>query len=80
MVPMRFKYRSTDGTNTVLDANPKAADKTHSKIGGFAEQVEFEPKRRILPKVLQIDLVQQLTLMSVYDALEDAFRPITPLK
>ena len=42
------------------DSDPKAADKTYSKIGGFIEQFAFEPKRfRIPPKVAsQIDLVQ----------------------
>ncbi len=51
-----------------------AEDKTYSKIGGFIENFEFNPKKfRIPPKVAQqIDLVQQLTLMSVADALEDA--------
>jgi len=54
--------------------NPKAIDKTYSKIGGFIEGFEFKPKLfRIPPKVAtQIDLVQQFTLMSVAEALEDA--------
>ncbi len=60
--------------NLFWSANRKEADKTYSKIGGFIEEFVFEPKKfRIPPNVAsQIDLVQQLTLMSVSDALADA--------
>lgn len=49
-------------------------DKTYSKIGGFLERFTFNPKRfRIPPKVAKrIDVVQQITLESTYEALVDA--------
>ena len=53
-------------------SDPTEPDKTYSKIGGFIK-AEFKPKDfRIPPSVAtQIDLVQQIALMSA-DALEDA--------
>ena len=56
------------------DQDQKAPDKTYSKIGGFLDGFVFEPKRfRIPPKMAaHIDIVQQIALCSVADALDDA--------
>ncbi|MEZ4317290.1 MAG: SDR family NAD(P)-dependent oxidoreductase [Myxococcota bacterium] len=57
-----------------FDEDHDAPDRTYTRIGGFLEDFEFEPKRfRIPPKVAnQVDPVQQITLTAVADALADA--------
>jgi malonyl CoA-acyl carrier protein transacylase len=54
--------------------NRDAPDLSYTSIGGFIDSFEFKSKDfRIPPKVAaQLDPVQQLTLASVADALEDA--------
>ncbi len=56
------------------DPDPKAPDKTYSKIGGFVRDFVFDPlKYRIPPSVAQLmDRSQQLAVACVGDALEDA--------
>ncbi len=51
-----------------------APEKSYSRIGGFIKSIRFDAKRfRIPPKTLDaIDEVQQLALLAVADALEDA--------
>ncbi|MCB9679701.1 MAG: SDR family NAD(P)-dependent oxidoreductase [Alphaproteobacteria bacterium] len=57
-----------------FDEDRDAPDRTYTRIGGFLDGFEFEPKRfRIPPKVAgQVDPVQQITLTAVADALADA--------
>ena len=56
------------------DENKQATDKTYSKIGAFLEDIPFDSKKfRIPPSVAsQVDIVQQITLSAVADALDDA--------
>jgi phosphopantetheine--protein transferase-like protein len=56
------------------DPDPKAPDKTYTKIGGFVTDLGFDPlKYRIPPAVArQMDLTQQMAVTAVADALEDA--------
>ena len=56
------------------DPDPKAEDKTYSKIGAFLKGFVFSSKKfRIPPRVAaQVDPVQQIALESVAEALEDA--------
>ncbi|MCP4806816.1 MAG: SDR family NAD(P)-dependent oxidoreductase [Proteobacteria bacterium] len=56
------------------DADKGAPDKTYAKIGAFVRDFVFNSKKyRIPPKVSkQIDVVQQMTLEAVGQALEDA--------
>jgi len=57
-----------------------APDKTYSRIGGFLEDIPFEPKRfRIPPKTLaSIDDTQKLALTAVAAALADAGLEVFP--
>ena len=61
-------------TDLYFDEDRDTPDKTYTKIGGFIKDFKFNSKRfRIPPKVArQVDPVQQITLESVADALEDA--------
>ncbi|MBI4965598.1 MAG: SDR family NAD(P)-dependent oxidoreductase [Desulfomonile tiedjei] len=54
--------------------DPKAPDKTYTKIGGFITEFKFDPlKYRIPPAVAQkMDRTQQLAVTCVADALADA--------
>ncbi len=56
------------------DADPKAKDKTYSKIGAFVQDFRFDPlKYRIPPGVAaQMDTVQQLAVAATQEALADA--------
>jgi len=56
------------------DANPKAPDKSYSKIGGFLQGFSFDPLAyRIPPAVARkMDRTQQLAVVCVAEALRDA--------
>ncbi|MGC8867511.1 MAG: beta-ketoacyl synthase N-terminal-like domain-containing protein, partial [Elusimicrobiales bacterium] len=56
------------------DPDPKAKDKTYSKIGGFIKDFKFEPLKYKIPPVTaaQIGRLQQLTIEATRMALEDA--------
>ena len=62
-------------TDLYYDADPKATDKTYSKIGGWVKNFEFNPiKMRIPipPTVLaQMDFTQQWGLVASHQALTD---------
>ncbi len=60
--------------NLYYDPDPKAKDKTYSKIGGFIKDFKFDAlKYRIPPVVaLQIGRLQQLTIEATRMALDDA--------
>lgn len=64
------------------DPDPKAPDKTYSRIGGFLRDFKFDPlKYRIPPSVAkQMDLTQQMAVACVGDALEDAGLSVEMLK
>jgi acyl transferase domain-containing protein/acyl carrier protein/NAD(P)-dependent dehydrogenase (short-subunit alcohol dehydrogenase family) len=57
------------------DADPKAPDKTYSKIGGWAREWEWDPlkwKMPIPPRVSQaMDLTQKWAIVAVREALAD---------
>ena len=57
------------------DADPKASDKTYSKIGGWVREWEWDPlkwKMPIPPRVSQaMDLTQQWAIVAVREALAD---------
>ncbi|MGC8602261.1 MAG: SDR family NAD(P)-dependent oxidoreductase [Desulfomonilaceae bacterium] len=56
------------------DPDPKAPDKTYSKIGGFINNFSFDPlKYRIPPTVAQkMDRTQKMAVACVADAIADA--------
>ncbi|MBI2069648.1 MAG: SDR family NAD(P)-dependent oxidoreductase [Elusimicrobia bacterium] len=56
------------------DSDPKALNKTYSKIGAFVTGFRFNPLEfRIPPHVArQMDMVQQLAVTATHQALEDA--------
>jgi len=56
------------------DSDPKAPDKSYTRIGGFVKDYKFESRKyRIPPKVAKlVDPVQQLALDTVGEALHDA--------
>ena len=56
------------------DPDPKAPDKTYTRIGGFIGDFKFDPlKYRIPPAVARkMDRTQQMAVTCVADALEDA--------
>lgn len=56
------------------DPDPKAPDKSYSRIGGFVQDFSFDPlKYRIPPAVAQkMDRTQQMAVTCVAEALEDA--------
>ena len=56
------------------DSDKSVPDKTYAKIGGFLQDFEFNSRRhRIPPNVAkQVAIVQQMTLESVDEALDDA--------
>ena len=56
------------------DPDPKAPDKSYTKIGGFVTDFHFDPlKYRIPPAVVaKMDRTQQLAVVCAGDALEDA--------
>ncbi|HTY25739.1 MAG TPA: SDR family NAD(P)-dependent oxidoreductase [Desulfomonilaceae bacterium] len=56
------------------DPDPKAPDKTYSRIGGFITEFQFDPlKYRIPPAVARkMDRTQQMAVACVADALADA--------
>ena len=60
--------------NFYYDPDPKAPDKTYSRIGGFITDFEFDPlKFRIPPSVAkQMDRTQQMAIACVGEALADA--------
>lgn len=62
------------------DPDPKAADKSYTKIGGFITDFHFDPlKYRIPPAVVEkMDRTQQLAVVCAGDALADA--GLTPKK
>ena len=57
------------------DADPKAPDKTYSKIGGWVREWEWDPlkwRMPIPPKVSQaMDLTQKWAIVAVREALAD---------
>ncbi len=61
-------------TEHFYDPDPKAPDKTYSKIGGFLVDFTFDPlKYRIPPSVARkMDLTQQMAVTCTADALTDA--------
>jgi acyl transferase domain-containing protein len=65
------------------DADPKAKDKTYSKIGGWVRDWEWEPlkwKMPIPPKVGDaMDLTQKWAVVAAREALEDYGFPARPL-
>ncbi|MEW5951325.1 MAG: beta-ketoacyl synthase N-terminal-like domain-containing protein, partial [Elusimicrobiota bacterium] len=56
------------------DPDPKAKDKTYSKIGGFIENFKFDSIKYKIPpsSAAQISRLQQMTIEAVRMALEDA--------
>ena len=60
--------------NLYYDPDPKAPDKTYSRIGGFLQDFTFDPLAyRIPPSVAKsMDRTQQLAVACVADALRDA--------
>jgi malonyl CoA-acyl carrier protein transacylase len=56
------------------DPDPKALDKTYTKIGGFIDTFEFDPiKHRIPPQIAkQIDDTQKLAIETAVRAIADA--------
>ncbi|MEE2750665.1 MAG: beta-ketoacyl synthase N-terminal-like domain-containing protein, partial [Myxococcota bacterium] len=56
------------------DPDRDVPDKTYANIGGFVRDFQFQPKNfRIPPKVAKhLDLVQQIALTAVSEALDDA--------
>ena len=60
--------------NLYYDPDPKAPDKTYSRIGGFITDFQFDPlKYRIPPSVAkQMDRTQQMAIACVGEALADA--------
>ena len=60
--------------NFYYDPDPKAPDKTYSRIGGFITDFRFDPlKYRIPPSVAkQMDRTQQMAIACVGEALDDA--------
>ncbi len=63
-----------DNPDFYYDPDPKAPDKTYTKIGGFIREFEFDPlKYRIPPAVArQMDRTQKLAVACAGDALADA--------
>ncbi len=65
------------------DPDPKAADKTYSKIGGWVEGYKFDPFKAsiaIPPKVLSVmDEAQQWAIAACLQALQDYGYPTRPL-
>jgi len=65
------------------DADPKAPDKTYSKIGGWVREWEWDPlkwRMPIPPKVSQaMDLTQKWAIVAVREALADFGYPNRPL-
>src|SRR5512137_2577192 len=65
------------------DADPKAPDKTYSKIGGWVREWEWEPlkwRMPIPPRVSEeMDLTQKWAIVSVREALNDYGYPKRPL-
>lgn len=86
--PAKFWEQIVSGRNGIVDVppdrwgnpdlyydpDPKAPDKTYSRIGGFLTDFQFDPlKYRIPPSVAkQMDLTQQMAIACVGDAIEDA--------
>ncbi|PKN83454.1 MAG: hypothetical protein CVU45_09475, partial [Chloroflexi bacterium HGW-Chloroflexi-7] len=74
-----------DRWNTALyyDPDPKAVDKTYSKIGAFVKGYQFDPFKAgmaIPPKVLSLmDPAQQWGLAAAHQALKDYGYPEKPL-
>ncbi len=62
------------GVGLFYDPDPKAPDKSYSKIGGFITDFTFDPlERRIPPSVAaNMDRTQQIAVSAVGDALKDA--------
>ncbi|MGQ0535253.1 MAG: type I polyketide synthase, partial [Methanobacteriota archaeon] len=63
-----------------FDADPKAPDKTYSKIGAFIDEVPFDPLPfKIPPSTARaLDGVQQMALLAARAALEDAGHQAIP--
>ena len=65
------------------DADPKAPDKTYTKIGGWVRDWEWDPikwKLPIPPRVAaQMDLTQKWAIVATREALEDCGYPERPL-
>jgi acyl transferase domain-containing protein/acyl carrier protein/NADP-dependent 3-hydroxy acid dehydrogenase YdfG len=65
------------------DADPKAPDKTYSKIGGWVREWEWDPlkwKMPIPPRVSQaMDMTQKWAIVAVREALADFGYPNRPL-
>jgi len=65
------------------DADPKAPDKTYSKIGGWVREFVWEPMKWRLPipprVVNAMDDTQRWAITAVHDALEDYGYPKRPL-
>jgi acyl transferase domain-containing protein len=70
-------------SNLYYDADPKAPDKTYSKIGGWVRDWEWDPfkwKFAIPPRVSQVmDLTQKWGVVTAREALNDYGYPNRPL-
>ncbi len=66
--PYRWKL------STYYNPDPKAVDKTYSKIGAFVPNIKFKPiEFRITPKTaLQMDRAQKMALLATREAFQDS--------